>query len=221
MRVIVGKEPRTTPVFNERLSYIVFSPGWTVPHTILHDDVIPELFKGPEYLVQRNMKLLRKDGSELAYEEVDWSIISKDNFPYTVWQSPGPGNALGRVKFIFPNTYDVYLHDTPSKSSFAREERALSSGCVRVEKPFDLAVLLLSDIPEWPAQKIADAMQQEKEMTVRLKVPVAVALIYLTAWTDGRDRVQFRRDIYQRDEILLEALGHKPGVTGNSSLSLK
>jgi murein L,D-transpeptidase YcbB/YkuD len=210
MRVIVGKEPRNTPVFNERISYIVFSPSWTLPLTILRDDVIPELLKGPEYLEKRNMKLLRYDGSELAYSDIDWSTISKDNFPYMVRQDPGPGNALGRVKFMFPNTYNVYIHDTPSKASFALDERDFSSGCIRVEKPFDLAVLLLSDSPEWSPANILNAMQQDKEQTVRLKIPVDVVLIYLTAWTDGKDRIQFRKDIYLRDEIVLEALNQKP-----------
>ena len=210
MRAIVGKESRTTPVFNERISYIVFSPNWTVPHTILQDDVIPELLKGSEYLEKRNMKLLRHDGSELAYSDIDWSTISKNNFPYMVRQNPGPGNALGRVKFMFPNTYNVYIHDTPSKGYFARDDRAISSGCVRVEKPFDLAVLLLSDSPEWSPANIRNAMQQDKEQTVRLKIPVDVVLIYLTAWTDGKDRIQFRKDVYQRDEIIMGALNQKP-----------
>lgn len=213
MRVIVGKEPRTTPVFSELLSYIVFSPSWTVPRTILQDDVIPELLKGPGYLEKRNMKLLRQDGSELAYSDIDWSAVTKTNFPYTVRQSPGPGNALGRVKFMFPNTYDVYIHDTPSKGSFALDERDISSGCIRVEKPFDLAVLLLSDSPEWSPVNIRNAMEQEKEQTVRLKIPVDVVLIYLTAWTDGNDRIQFRKDIYERDNIVLGALNQKPEMS--------
>jgi murein L,D-transpeptidase YcbB/YkuD len=175
----------------------------------LNDDVIPELLKGPEYLEKRNMKLLRHDGSELAYTDIDWSTISKTNFPYTVRQNSGSGNSLGRVKFMFPNTYNVYIHDTPSKRSFAADNRDISSGCVRVEKPFDLAVILLSDTPEWSPEKILKAMQQDKEQTVRLKVPVDVVLIYLTAWTDGRDRIQFRKDIYQRDETVFEALNQK------------
>jgi murein L,D-transpeptidase YcbB/YkuD len=212
MKVIVGKEPRMTPVFNDRMTYIVFCPSWTVPSTILKDDVIPELLKGPEYLEKKHMKLLRHDGSELAYSDIDWSKISKDNFPYTVRQKPGPGNSLGQVKFMFPNTYDVYIHDTPSRGLFTRDNRAASSGCVRVEKPFDLAVLLLSDSPEWSPAKIREAMQQEKEQTILLKIPLDVVMIYLTAWTDGKDRVQFRKDVYMRDEIVLGALEQKPGA---------
>jgi len=127
-----------------------------------------------------------------------------------VRQSPGSENALGRVKFMFPNSDNIYIHDTPARGSFARDDRAISSGCVRVEKPYDLAVLLLSDSPEWSPANILNAMQQDKEQTVRLKIPVDVILIYLTAWTDGSDRIQFRKDIYQRDEILMEALNRKP-----------
>jgi murein L,D-transpeptidase YcbB/YkuD len=209
MKVIVGRETRSTPVFNDLMSYIVFSPTWTVPNTILLDDVLPELLKGPEYLEKRNMKLFRNDGSELAYNEVDWSVMTKENFPYIVRQNPGPGNALGQVKFMFPNAYNVYIHDTPSKGSFSMGERDMSSGCVRVENPFDLAVLLLSDIPEWSPPKIRIAMQQDTEQIVRLKIPVDVVLIYLTAWTDGKDRIQFRKDIYQKDEKVLAALNQK------------
>lgn len=210
MRAIVGKETRRTPVFNDSMTYIVFSPTWTVPRTILQQDVIPELLKGPEYLIKKKMKLLRNNGAELAYSDIDWSTISESNFPYMVRQDPGPGNSLGRVKFMFPNAYNVYIHDTPSKSFFARDSRDVSSGCIRVEDPFDLAVLLLSDAPEWSPDKIRNAMQQTEEQTVLLKVPVDVRVVYLTAWTDGRDRVQFRNDIYQNDGRVLEALNQKP-----------
>ncbi|TSA27782.1 MAG: hypothetical protein D4R67_05500 [Bacteroidetes bacterium] len=210
MRAIVGKNYRETPVFNERMTYIVFNPTWTVPPTILQNDVIPELLKGPEYLVKKNMKLLRQDGLEIAYGDIDWSKISKNNFPYMVRQGSGPENALGRVKFMFPNMYDIYIHDTPSRGYFARDDRAISSGCVRVEKPFELAVLLLSDIPEWSPAKIRSAMHQETEQTVRLRKPVDVVLIYLTAWTDGNGRIQFRKDVYHRDEMVSKALNQKP-----------
>jgi murein L,D-transpeptidase YcbB/YkuD len=210
MKAVVGTEQRPTPIFNDSISYIVFSPGWTVPETILADDVIPELLKGPGYLEKMNMKLLRPDGSEIAYKDIDWSTVSKTNFPYKVRQNPGSRNALGRVKFMFPNSYSVYIHDTPSKGPFSRDNRAVSSGCVRVENPFDLAVLLLSDFPQWTPANIRKAMHQDKEQTVLLKSPVDVVLIYLTSWTDGNDRLQFRRDIYKRDAMLLEAMDRNP-----------
>jgi murein L,D-transpeptidase YcbB/YkuD len=220
MRAVVGQETKKTPVFNESMTYIVFSPSWTVPNTILQEDVIPELLKGPDYLLKKNMKLLRFDGTELAYSDVDWSTISESNFPYMVRQDPGPGNALGRVKFMFPNNYNVYIHDTPSRSFFARDARAVSHGCIRVEDPFDLAVLLLSDVPEWTPENIRTAMQQPKEQTVLLKVPVDVMVIYLTAWTDGKDRIQFRNDVYQNDEKVLVALNQKPEVARAKAMSL-
>jgi murein L,D-transpeptidase YcbB/YkuD len=220
MRAIVGKECRKTPVFNDRMTYIVFNPSWTVPPTILREDVIPQLLRGPGYLEKNNMKMLRNDGSELAYNEIDWSKISVDNFPYVVRQNPGSGNALGKVKFMFPNANNVYIHDTPSRGYFARDDRAISSGCIRVEKPFDLAVLLLSDNPDWLPTHIRDAMQQDKEEAVRLKNPVDVELIYLTAWTDGKDRIQFRKDVYQIDAIVLEALNQKPETVNAKSILL-
>lgn len=220
MKAIVGKETRRTPVFNESMTYIVFSPTWTVPKTILRQDVIPELLKGPEYLIKKKMKLLRNDGTELAYSDIDWSMISESNFPYMVRQDPGPGNSLGKVKFMFPNDYNVYIHDTPSKEFFARDGRAVSSGCIRVEDPFDLAVLLLSDAPEWSPDKIRNAMQQTEEQTVLLKVPVDVMVVYLTAWTDGRDRIQFRNDVYQNDGKVLEALYQKPEGIRAQAMSL-
>jgi murein L,D-transpeptidase YcbB/YkuD len=202
------------------MTYIVFNPSWTVPPTILREDVVPQLLRGPGYLEKNNMKLLRNDGSELAYNDIDWSKISIDNFPYVVRQNPGSGNALGRVKFMFPNADNVYIHDTPSRGYFARDDRAMSSGCVRVEKPYDLAVLLLSDNPDWLPTRIRDAMQQDKEEAVRLKNPVDVELIYLTAWTDGKDRIQFRKDVYQIDEMVLEALNQKPEAVNIKAILL-
>jgi L,D-transpeptidase YcbB len=209
MRAIVGKDYRETPVFDALMTYIVFGPSWTVPPTILRNDVIPELLKGPEYLENKNMKLLRSNGSEIAYSEIDWSKITRNNFPYMVRQNPGSENALGKVKFMFPNSYNVYIHDTPVRGNFARDDRAMSSGCIRIEKPFELAELLLADSPEWPPAKIHTAMQQNREQTANLKTPVDVLLLYLTAWTEGNGRIQFRKDIYMRDDLVLNALNKK------------
>jgi murein L,D-transpeptidase YcbB/YkuD len=214
MRAIVGKESRETPVFDARMTYLVFSPTWTVPPTILKTDVIPELRKGPGYLREKNMKILRYDGSEIAYSQIDWSKVSGNNFPYMVRQDPGPDNALGKVKFMFPNGYNIYIHDTPSRGYFSRDDRAMSSGCIRIEKPFELACILLADNPNWSPEKIRTAMQQNREQTVGLGSPLDVLLLYLTAWTDGNGRVQFRNDIYLRDELVLQALQQKP-LPGN------
>ena len=213
MRAIVGKDYRKTPVFNAQMTYLVFAPSWTVPPTILKNDVIPELLKGPEYLKERKMRLLMNNGLEIAYRDIDWSKISKDNFPYTVRQRPGMENALGKVKFMFPNNYNVYIHDTPTKGYFARDNRAISSGCIRIEKPFQLAVLLLSDVPDWSPAQIRNAMKQNEEQTVGLKTTVEVLILYLTAWSDGQGRVQFRDDVYLQDTIVLNALNQKSEAT--------
>jgi L,D-transpeptidase YcbB len=210
MRAVVGTNYRKTPVFGAKMTYLVFSPTWTVPPTMLKEDVIPQLLKGPGYLKQKDMILLRFDGSEIAYNDIDWSKISDNNFPYMVQQNPGPQNSLGRVKFMFPNSYDVYIHDTPSKGGFAKDDRAVSSGCIRAAAPFELTLLLLSDMPEWTPEKIRKAMQQKTEQNVGLKTSVDVVVIYLTAWIDGAGRIQFRKDIYERDELLLKALTQKP-----------
>lgn len=210
MRAIVGTNYRKTPVFGAEMTYLVFSPTWTVPNTILKEDVIPQLLKGPGYLKKKDMILLRYNGSQIAYHEIDWSKISVDNFPYMVQQNPGPQNSLGRVKFMFPNPYNVYIHDTPSKGIFADADRAVSSGCIRAAAPFQLASLLLSDMPEWTPERIRNAMQRKTEQNVGLKTPVDLVVIYLTAWTDGVGRVQFRKDIYDRDKLLLKALTQKP-----------
>jgi len=210
MRAIVGTNYRKTPVFGAKMTYLVFSPTWTVPPTILKEDVIPQLLKGPGYLKKKDMILLRFDGSQIAYHDIDWSKISVDNFPYMVQQNPGSQNSLGRVKFMFPNPYNVYIHDTPSKGIFADADRAVSSGCIRAAAPFELASLLLSDMPEWTPERIRSAMQRKTEQNVGLKTPVDVVIIYLTAWIDGTGRVQFRKDMYERDELLLKALTEKP-----------
>lgn len=209
MRAIVGKDYRKTPVFDALITYIVFSPDWTIPPTILKNDVIPQLLISPGYLEKKNMKLLRYNGTEIAYSEIDWSALSADNFPYMVRQNPGPMNALGKVKFMFPNSYNVYIHDTPSRRYFARDDRAMSSGCIRIEKPFELAELLLANSPDWTSEKIDNAMHQTQGQTVSLKTPVNVLLLYLTAWSSGNDRVQFRNDIYMRDDLVLKALNQK------------
>lgn len=212
---IVGKAYRKTPVFNAQLSYLVFSPTWTVPPTILKNDVIPAIKKDRQYLANKNMKLLRPSGEEVDPNDIDWSTISGSNFPYMVRQDPGPQNSLGLVKFMFPNKYNVYIHDTPSRELFAREDRALSSGCIRIQKPFELAKLLLLDQPLWTDERIKTAFNGSKEQTVLLNNKIPVIVLYLTFWTDGNNAPMIRHDLYERDEQLFELL-RSPINLGNS-----
>ena len=207
MRTVVGKDFRQTPVFNARLTYLVLSPTWTVPPGILRNDVIPAVAKNINYLASKNMRVLDASGNSVDPTTINWRKVNAGGkFPYRVRQDPGAQNALGRVKFMFPNKYSVYLHDTPSKELFARDERIFSSGCIRIEKPFELAQLLLADDSvRWNDNAIKEAMESGKETTVLLKNPVNVYIYYLTAWSNGKE-MSYRQDIYGRDKEILEAL---------------
>lgn len=203
MKTIVGKDYRETPVFNAKISYMVFSPTWTVPPGIQRNDVLPAVRKNINYLAEKNMQVLDARGQVLDPASINWKT---SGMRYTIRQAPGPQNALGKVKFMFPNKYNVYLHDTPSRELFARDERSFSSGCIRIEKPFELAKALLSDAPEWNEERIRQAMNAKSERTVVLKNPAGVYLYYLTAWADARGIVNYRTDIYDRDRVVYEAL---------------
>ena len=205
-RTVVGKEFRQTPVFNARMTYLVFSPTWTVPPTILKNDVIPGVIKDINYLANKNMSVLDASGKVVDPTTINWrKARSSGRFPYRVRQDPGANNALGRVKFMFPNKHSVYLHDTPSKELFARDERFFSSGCIRMQKPAEFARLLLDDTIAWPADSIQSAMFSGEERTVSLKNPVDVYIFYLTAWSNGKT-MNYRQDIYGRDDEILAAL---------------
>lgn len=207
-KVIVGKPFRKTPVFTARMSYLVLNPYWTVPPTILFNDMLPEVKKNSGYLKTKNIRVLQGQGSamqEVDPATIDWSKLSKSYFPYTLRQDPGPTNALGQVKFMFPNSYNVYIHDTPSRELFQREDRAFSSGCIRLHKPIDFVRYLLANDAAWPATRIDQALAAGKEQTIMLKEPLPVHILYLTAWF-GDGALHFRNDIYERDRALLAAL---------------
>lgn len=203
---IVGKTYRKTPVFNGAMSYLVFSPTWTVPPTILKNDVIPAVKKNQNYLQSKNMRILDFSGNEISPSSIKWSQVNGGNFKYMVRQDPGPSNALGRVKFMFPNKHNVYIHDTPSRSQFSKEDRALSSGCIRIEHPVDLAKLLLSDQEKWTDELIKEALADNKERSVSLTRKIPVIILYLTLWTDSRKKEQVRKDIYDRDNELYKLM---------------
>lgn len=203
MRTVVGKNYRQTPVFNAKLTYLVFSPSWTVPPGIMRNDIIPAVSKNLNYLASKNMIVMDRNGNRIDPATVNWR---QQGMRYTVRQLPGLQNALGKVKFMFPNKYNVYLHDTPSRELFARDERTFSSGCIRVEKPFELAKLLLSDLPAWQDENIFKAMNNNSERTVVLKTPVGVYIYYLTAWSGPKGGIHYRNDIYDRDSEVYEAL---------------
>ncbi len=207
-RVVIGKSERRlqTPEFNDHMSYIVLNPTWTVPRSIIRREILPDMQKDPTFLERNNMILLR-GGKKIDPATVDWKAETRESVSdMGVVQRPGKGNALGNVKFMFPNGYNVYLHDTPSKHLFASDTRAYSHGCVRVERPFALAWLLLSEQTDDPGTMIEETLATGKETNVPLERPIPISLLYLTAWVDEAGILNFREDVYKRDEILARAL---------------
>jgi len=207
-RVVVGKSERRlqTPEFNDHMSYLVLNPTWTVPKSIIRREFLPEMQKDATFFERNNMLLL-KGGKKVDPATVDWNALTRKTVaPYSVVQRPGKGNALGNVKFMFPNGYNIYLHDTPSKHLFASDSRAYSHGCVRVERPFALAWLLLSEQVDDPDKMIEETLATGKETNVPLERPIPITLMYLTSWVDEAGVLHFRDDVYKRDEILARAL---------------
>lgn len=209
MRAIAGKEYRKTPVFSARMTYLVLNPYWHIPPKIAVQDKLPLIKEEGTYLKQQKITVFQGWGAEAQEIDpmtVDWEKVTAKNFGYRLRQDPGPQNALGQVKFMFPNKFDVYIHDTPSRELFIKSERAFSSGCIRIEKPIDLAVYVLRDDPKWKRENIIAAIERGVEQTVILPNPILVHLLYWTAWVDENEMIQFRPDIYGRDQRLWEAL---------------
>ena len=204
-RVQVGKPYRKTPLFRSEINYLVFNPTWTVPPGIIARDILPAAKADPASITRKGLKVFDSRGREVNPASVDWSRYSGGHIPYTLRQDPGPNNALGRVKLMFPNPYFVYLHDTPSQALFDRAERAFSSGCVRVERALELAAIVLDD-PQWNAQSIDAVIAGGKLQNVTLKHKVPVLLAYWTAWVDREGRMNFRRDLYGQDAKWAAAL---------------
>jgi murein L,D-transpeptidase YcbB/YkuD len=207
MRVVVGREYKRTPVFSDTLRYIVLNPNWHVPSTIALEELIPKIQRDSTYLERFGMHLLTSgpNPQEVDPTAVDWSAVTADSFPYRLRQEPGRLNALGRMKFMFPNRYDVYLHDTPSRTLFAEAQRDFSHGCIRVEKPIELAVYLMKK-SRWNRDEIETALDEGTERTIYLSRPVPIHLLYWTAWADEDGTIQFRSDINGVDRALAGAL---------------
>lgn len=206
-RTIVGKANRhETPEFTDTLEHLVINPYWNVPRSITVEEILPELRKDPTYLERNNMELV---GFDVPSSEINWEFVSPSIFPARVRQRPGPGNALGAVKFLFPNQYSIYMHDTPTKRLFERDERDFSHGCVRLQDPFEFAHLLLGMQSDNPEGLFARLRSREGQQWVTLENPIPVYLTYRTAWVDEADTWQFRADIYGRDASAAAALEAK------------
>ncbi|NPA37398.1 MAG: L,D-transpeptidase family protein [Chlorobi bacterium] len=206
-KVIVGRHYHETPVFKGKIRYIVVNPTWTLTYSIATKETLPKLKKDPSYLERHNMVIMNSKGEILDPYSIDFSKYSQNYFPFIIRQNPGPNNSLGQVKFIFPNRYNVYIHDTPARSLFSRDVRAFSHGCLRVDKKWELMLSLL-DSPEWNMDRINRILKTGKTTNIPLKKPVDILILYWTAGADRKD-VFFNKDIYFRDSAVLKEL-NKP-----------
>jgi len=207
MRVIVGKALTATPVFSDKMEYVVLAPYWNVPYSIIDKELRSKLVANPGYLDHLDMEVVKGYGRKATVVDpstIDWANVTQDNFKYTVRRRPGPKNDLGDVKFIFPNSNDIYLHDTPHDELFSQTKRSFSHGCVRVEEPVKLATYLLRDNPNWSQPVIEDTIAQHREKYITLKEKLPVYLVYLTSWADANGHVHFRDDIYGHDKSLAQ-----------------
>lgn len=201
-KVIVGRAKRATPILSSTLSNVILNPTWTVPPTILKEDVIPSISKNWNYLTKTNMKVFDGNGNEVSAN--NWNPSKAKSYRYV--QSPGSFNSLGMVKFSFPNQFSVYLHDTNHRDFFGKQNRSLSSGCVRIENPLELAEYLLDDKDNWNTKKITEILQNKKTKYIKIKNKVDVHILYWTAWSENNSLI-FRDDIYNLDAELCLKLG--------------
>lgn len=214
MRVVVGKaQQNRTPVFSDKMTYLELNPSWNLPPEIVAEEIVPESGGDPGYLARKGLEVVKgyNDPQAIDPYSVDMAQLGSASSPYRLRQGPGPDNPLGQVKFMFPNEHDIYLHDTPADHLFAKEERAFSHGCIRLERPMELAHVLLKG-SEWTPEKIQSVLASGEQTTVSLPKPLPVHLLYFTAWVDENGTVQFRRDIYGHDAKLVKALADEPIV---------
>lgn len=209
MKVMVGKNYRQTPVFSGKMIYLVLSPYWNIPKSIMLEDKLPLIRQDPRYPYRAHIEVLQTiNGEILRFDPntIDWNTINEDNYPYDFRMKPGPWNPLGQIKFMFPNKYNVYIHDTPSKGLFANSLRTFSSGCIRIEKAMELAEYLLNkNSGNWNRDKIESSLELNSEEKIKLDEPIMVHILYWTAWVSEDNIIHFREDIYGRDELLEKA----------------
>jgi len=221
MRVVVGRPFNRTPVLSDTMRYLVLNPYWHVPRNIAVTEVLPKVRRDPSYLARFRLRVFPSSGTdagEVNPTTVDWSAMTPARFPFRLRQDPGPLNALGRIKFMFLNKYNVYLHDTPARPLFEETQRDFSHGCIRIQQPIDLAVYLLRQDPRWDRAALLTALESAVDRTVPLPQPMPLHVLYWTAWADRDGTIQFRRDIHGRDAPLLTALRARPPIERAANL---
>jgi murein L,D-transpeptidase YcbB/YkuD len=226
MEVIVGKLQHQTPVFTSHVQYVDFNPFWNVPPSIAEKEELPELRKDAFYLVNRKVRLFsswQDDGIELDSTTVDWQSVTDDEMKrYKLRQDPGPWNALGSVKLVFPNEYSVFIHGTPAQELFEHNKRNFSHGCIRVSQPLDLARFALSlEKPGWSMEKIQEIVDQGARKVVSISSPLTIHITYQTVWIDNLGTIHFNSDVYGRDKILAEILFGSSDKTAGTFSNMK
>ncbi len=202
----IGKEVRMTPTFRADMRTVVFNPDWTVPPTILAEDVLDGMRKGENPLARKHLVVLDQAGHEVNPASIDWKRATPENFRYTLRQPPGEDNALGQVKFLFPNPFSIYLHDTPHRELFAADQRTFSSGCIRIEHPLELAEQLLSGQDGWTRERIQRVAATDDMQNVALEHSLPVLIVYWTVSVGASGEIRYMRDVYDLDPPLIAAL---------------
>ena len=215
MRAVVGKDYRQTPVFSAPMTFFVINPYWYVPRRVALEGLLPAIRNDPNYILSHGLKIYREsEGSEeeIDPESIEWESVAEENLDFFFRQSPGPLNALGRFKFMFPNPFDIYIHDTPSQALFKHNMRTFSAGCIRIERPLELAEYLLKGSSRWNGRTLLAAADSGKTRTISLPEAIPVHIQYWTAWADPAGRVHFRPDVYGRDRRLEEVILRKRAI---------
>ncbi|MEM8950089.1 MAG: L,D-transpeptidase family protein [Pseudomonadota bacterium] len=215
--VVIGSLYNKTPVFSADMTYLVINPYWNVPPSIAKDELLTKAKADPDYFLKNGFDVFENwnlHAAKLDSTRIDWSAVRSEAFGYKLRQRPGPTNALGRLKFMLPNEYNIYLHDTPERAHFDEHQRSFSHGCVRVADPEGLADAILEGQSGWTLDGIVDAVGSGERTQVNLDQSLPVQITYLTAWVDDDNRVHFRNDVYDRDQILADALTDNPRRRG-------
>ncbi len=218
MRVVVGKQFTKTPIFSDEITYLVLNPSWNITQNIAANEMLPLVQENRDYLKEHSIRVFdgpADDAKEVDPNDVNWGSLSKDEFKYSLRQDPGAENPLGRVKFMCPNQFDVYLHDTSAEHLFNAQERDFSHGCVRVEKPIELAEYLLHGRTDGDHAEILAGLAASRDSSVKLPNPIPVHIVYWTAWVGEQNEVHFRDDVYELDRVLDRALGR----AGNTAVN--
>ena len=204
MNVVVGKSVTATTIFNENLSTIVFSPYWNVPQSIIANELLPKLKNDSHYLNKKNMEVV-KNNEVINSSKINWNLYTK-GVPFVIREKPGKQNSLGLIKFLFPNSYSIYMHDTPSKGLFEKDNRAFSHGCIRLSEPLKLASYLLKSDSSITQEMMIKWMNAGKEKYVKVKPAIPVFIVYFTSWVNHKGQLNFRKDIYGLDKKLSQEI---------------